>query len=84
LNFCSIFIISGKYILVPRFHGDRLRENGAKSNKIKKTERKTYVKSFGINILKESVILEITLPFVFVIITLKIKNQEKKTINFIL
>jgi len=62
---------------------ERDRENGSsicwardtkktfKPNKIKKTERKTYAKSFGIVILKWSVILEITLHFVLIIITLK-------------
>jgi len=56
-----------------------------KSNKIKNTERKTYVNSFGIAILKGSVILEITLPFVLIIITLiKRNNQEKKVIILII
>jgi len=71
LIFCNIFITSGKIYSCPR-------ENGDKSNKIKNTERKTYVKSFGINTLKGSVILEITLPFVFIIITLKKEKIRRK------
>ena len=42
---------------------------------------KTYVKSFGIGILKGSVISEITLPFVLIIITLKRIISEKIIIN---
>ncbi len=48
-----------------------------KPNKIK-NRKETYVKYFGIDTLKGSVILEITLPFVLIIITLKKEIFRKK------
>jgi len=45
---------------------------------ILKNESGICIKSFGINLLKGSAILEITLPFILIIITLKLEKIRRK------